>query len=196
MLLNSWTSLKDTYLRLCHELRVAPMLEEFRSLIGKDLESIFEALHSNLPVAETCGRFRSLSSETSIEASAYPGAQDFVSSLLDITPNVAYLTSKDESRAKKALEALGFPRLPIFSPTKTLLAKPAPDLFIAARAFFGKGNQLYFGDTSWDQQAAGAASAEFVFCDWGYGHPDTAVPVNISSDFASALTFASSFAKN
>jgi beta-phosphoglucomutase-like phosphatase (HAD superfamily) len=171
-------------------------VDEFRSLIGKDLESIFKTLHSNLPVSQTCSRFRSLSSETSIETSSYYGAQAFIFSVLEITPNVAYLTSKDESRAKKALEALGFPRLPIFSPTTTLLAKPAPDLFFAAKAFFGKGSQLYFGDTCWDQQAASAASAEFVFCDWGYGSPDTAVPPTTSSNFESALAFASSFAKN
>ena len=196
VLLNSWPALQKTYLQLCLELRVAPLLGEFRSFIGRDLESIFRALHSDLPVSKTCSRFRSLSTENSIETNSYPGAQEFVVSLLELTPNVGYLTSKDETRARNSLENLGFPSLPVFSPTRTLLAKPAPDLFVAAKAHFGGGNQLYFGDTSWDQQAASAASAEFVFCDWGYGRPDSISAPTTSSNFKSAFAFASSFAGN
>jgi len=195
VLLDSWPGLKDTYVRLCLELEVAPLFEEFRNLVGKDLESIFKALHSDLPLAKTCSRFRSLSQDSPIEMRPFRGAQPFIASLLELTPNVAYLTSKDEGRARKALEGLGFPRLPIFSPTKTLRAKPAPDLFIAAGALFGRGRQLYFGDTSWDQKAARSASAEFIFCDWGYGSPDMAAPPITKSDFESALAAASSFAK-
>lgn len=196
VLLDSKGSLLTTYLQVCQDEDLPALPEAFVGLLGKTLESIFSDLYPNMATDGACLRFRDYSSRQADGPIAFDGSRSFINSLRSLTPNVGYLTSKDKQRAKQALRRLGFPELPIFSPSAHFRPKPYPDLFHEADNFFGANcGQMYFGDTTWDREAAHNAGAKFVFCRWGYGDLPTDSSLASALDFEDAYVHALSFVR-
>lgn len=168
-LIDSRDSLMATYSHICSVAGIEADESGFARLLGKTLVEIFAKLHPEFDETYLASMFASHSQVEEAKLKPYEGAISLVSYAAKNADFCGYLTSKDESRALRALEFLGFPRLAIFSPSSGLRPKPAPDLFNKAREESSLERGLYLGDTSDDRKAAEEASFDFIFADWGYG---------------------------
>ena len=168
-LIDSGESLSATYGHVCVKVGLEANFEAFRGLLGKTLPEIFSKLHPEADSGALVSSFTSQSKRNEGRLRAYDGAVNLVSFSVAHSDYCGYLTSKDEERAQRALTSLGFPSLPIFSPTSELRPKPHPDLFTKAREVSNLTRGLYIGDTSDDLKAARGASFDFIFAMWGYG---------------------------
>ena len=187
-LIDSRESLLATYGHVCDKAGLEANADAFRGLLGKTLPEIFSKLHPEADTGALVSSFTSQSKTNEHRLRAYEGAVNLVSHSVATSDYCGYLTSKDEERAKRALTSLGFPSLPIFSPTSELRPKPHPDLFTKARESSNLSRGLYIGDTSDDLKAAREASFDFVFAMWGYGQlPSFELGIDCASSASEAL---------
>lgn len=168
-LIDSRESLLATYGHVCDEAGLEANFEGYVGLLGKTLTEIFSKLHPKVDAGELVSSFTAKSVRNEGRLRAFRGANSLVDYAVSNAQYCGYLTSKDGARARRALSSLGFPVLPIFSPTSALRPKPHPDLFNKAREESVLSRGLYLGDTSDDLEAARKASFDFIFAKWGYG---------------------------
>ena len=188
-LINSRDSLLATYGHVCDKAGLNADFEGYTELLGKTLTEIFSKLHPEVDSRAVVSSFTAISVTNEHILRAYKGAHSLVDYAVSNADYCGYLTSKDEERARRALGSLGFPALPIFSPTSGLRPKPHPDLFKKAREESVLSRGLYIGDTADDLRAAINASFDFIFAKWGYGQlPSSELGVRSASSPKQALS--------
>jgi len=180
-LIDSRRSLLATYERVCDVHNITANFEGFSSKLGATLGDILGFLHPKIDLDSLVSCFKLNSAVFESQLRAYEGALEMVQHCAYRADVCCYVTSKDYSRAVRALEITGFPSLPVFSPTPEVRPKPFPDLFGLVRARYKFTTGIYLGDTEEDYVASNSAGLDFIWASWGYGE------INIlSRQFATA----------
>lgn len=168
-LVDSQSSLICAYELTCDFFHLEALTRGFSNLLGGTLEHILETLHPGATVAEMAKYFREIAHRKAPLPDPFPCAVDLVETATRLSDYCAYITNKDHLRAEALLEALGFPKLQVLSPSQGFRPKPETEMFEVLLKQTDANFGLYLGDTEEDFRASTSAGFDFIHCAWGYG---------------------------
>lgn len=123
----------------------------------------------------------------------YPGVMEGLQTLADNGFLLAVVSNKPQEVGEKILTGLGV--MPLLSDNiggGKFPLKPAPDafLYLLEKYNIAKENALIAGDNHTDINSAAAAGVSSIFCKYGFGVLDNAVPTWSANDFAELVQIA------
>jgi phosphoglycolate phosphatase len=169
VLVNTAENLVVAYESACREQELEFAEQSFRLLIGLPIREIIAALNPQANEDQFVDTFKRVSSEKVSLIAPYKGVLELINFCANAFSYSACVTSKDQKRSIQTLEVCGLPPLRVFSPDLGFKPKPAPDLVKAAIEESNCERAIFLGDAKTDYEAACNASADFIFCSWGYG---------------------------